>query len=93
MGLGVEIGARRRQTDNAVVVSLREKRVYDADASDPAALDTDASGAGEADLADDADEELDRPPAGAKADLYEGLHDGPVDGDDIDDGPVDKDDV
>jgi GTP-binding protein Era len=73
--------------------SAQAKFGTDADASDPAALDTDASGAGEADLADDADEELDRPPAGAKADLYEGLHDGPVDGDDIDDGPVDKDDV
>ncbi|HEX3118479.1 MAG TPA: GTPase Era [Candidatus Acidoferrum sp.] len=73
--------------------SAQAKFGTDADASDPAALDTDASGAGEADLPDDADEELDRPPAGAKADLYEGLHDGPVDGDDIDDGPVDKDDV
>jgi len=73
--------------------SAQAKFGTDTDASDPAALDTDASGAGEADLPDDADEELDRPPAGAKADLYEGLHDGPVDGDDIDDGPVDKDDV
>ena len=42
-------------------------------------------------LEDDADEELDRPPAGAKADPYEGLHDGPVDEDDIDDGPVGED--
>src|SRR5579872_7482829 len=73
--------------------SAQAKFGTDADASDPAALETDASGAGEADLPDDADEELDRPPAGAKADLYEGLHDGPVDEDDIDDGPVDKDDV
>jgi len=73
--------------------SAQAKFGADADASDPAALETDVSGAGEADLPDDADEELDRPPAGAKADLYEGLHDGPVDGDDIDDGPVDKDDV
>lgn len=73
--------------------SAQAKFGTDADASDPAALATDASGAGEADLPDDADEELDRPPAGAKADLYEGLHDGPVDEDDIDDGPVDKDDV
>jgi GTPase len=44
-------------------------------------------------LEDDADEELDRPPVGAKTDPYEGLHDGPVDEDDIDDGPVDEDDV
>lgn len=73
--------------------SAQAKFGADADASDPAALETDVSGAGEADLPDDADEELDRPPAGAKADLYEGLHDGPVDEDDIDDGPVDKDDV
>jgi len=72
--------------------SAQAKFGTDADASDPAALASGAS-AGEADLPDDADEELDRPPAGAKADLYEGLHDGPVDGDDIDDGPVDKDDV
>ena len=42
-------------------------------------------------LPDDADEELDRPPAGEKADPYEGIKDGPVDEDDIDDGPVDKD--
>jgi len=72
--------------------SAQAKFGTDADASDPAALASGAS-AGEADLPDDADEELDRPPAGAKADLYEGLHDGPVDEDDIDDGPVDKDDV
>jgi GTPase len=44
-------------------------------------------------LPDDADEELDRPPADAKSDPYEGIHDGPVDEDDIDDGPVNKDDV
>jgi GTPase len=61
-------------------------------------LDVDASAPGraalnESELADDADEELDRPPADAKADLYEGIKDGPVDEDDIDDGPVDKDDV
>jgi hypothetical protein len=60
----------------------------DADASAPG-----ESAANEADLPDAADEELDRPPADAKADPYEGLHDGPVDEDDIDDGPVNKDDV
>jgi GTPase len=44
-------------------------------------------------LEDDVDEELDRPPADAKRDPYEGIKDGPVDEDDIDDGPVDKDGV
>jgi hypothetical protein len=63
---------------------------FGADADAPAA---EAAAANEANLPDDADEELDRPPAGAKADPYEGLHDGPVDEDDIDDGPVNKDDV
>jgi GTPase len=48
---------------------------------------------GDAALPDDADEELDHPPADLKHDPYEGLHDGPVDEDDIDDGPIDKDDV
>jgi GTP-binding protein Era len=73
--------------------SAQAKFGTDADESDPASLATDASAAGEADLPDDADEELDRPPAGAKADPYKGLHDGPVDEDDIDDGPLDKDDA
>jgi GTPase len=63
---------------------------FGADAAAPAA---DAAAAHEGDLPDDADEGLDRPPAGAKADPYQGLHDGPVDEDDIDDGPVQKDDV
>ena len=65
----------------------------DAGASNPADLAAGGTTADEADLPDDADEELDRPPADAKADPYEGLHDGPVDEDDIDDGPVDKDGV
>jgi GTP-binding protein Era len=52
-----------------------------------------ASAANETELSDDTDEELDRPPADAKADPFEGLKDGPVDEDDIDDGPVNKDDV
>jgi GTPase len=62
-----------------------------------------ASGADESDTApvkegefvleDDADEELDKPPADAKPNPYEGLHDGPVDEDDLNDGPPDKDDV
>jgi GTP-binding protein Era len=61
-------------------------------------LDAGASAPGEPaadepELSDEADEELDRPPAVAKTDPYEGLHDGPVDEDDIDDGPVNKDDV
>src|ERR1700733_245305 len=63
---------------------------FGADAAAPAA---EAAAADEAELADDADEELDKPPADAKSDPYEGLHDGPVDEDDIDDGPVNKDDV
>ena len=65
----------------------------DAGASNPADLAAGGTTADEADLPEDADEELDRPPADAKADPYEGLHDGPVDEDDIDDGPVDKDGV
>jgi GTPase len=44
-------------------------------------------------FSDDADEERDRPPADLASDPYEGLHDGPVDEDDIDDGPSDKDEV
>jgi GTP-binding protein Era len=63
---------------------------FGADAAAPAA---EAAAADEAELPDDADEELDKPPADAKSDPYEGLHDGPVDEDDIDDGPVNKDDV
>jgi GTPase len=60
----------------------------DADESDRAPVKE-----GEFVLEDNADEELDRPPADAKANPYEGLHDGPVDEDDIDDGPVGEDDV
>jgi len=61
-------------------------------------LDADASAPGgsapdETAPPEDANEELDRPPSDAKADPYEGLHDGPVDEDDIDEGPVNKDDV
>jgi GTPase len=44
-------------------------------------------------FSDDADKELDRPPVDLASDPYEGLHDGPVDEDDIDDGPSDKDEV
>ncbi|MBV9888327.1 MAG: hypothetical protein JO119_17410, partial [Acidobacteria bacterium] len=54
---------------------------------------SDSSAADESELTDDAEEELDRPPADAKEDPYEGLEDGPVDEDDVDDGPVNKDDV
>jgi hypothetical protein len=46
----------------------------DVDASAPS-----ESAAAESNLPDDADEELDRPPADAKVDPYEGLKDGPVD--------------
>jgi hypothetical protein len=42
-------------------------------------LDPNASHASQAELPADVDEELDRPPADAKADPYEGLKDGPVD--------------
>jgi GTP-binding protein Era len=52
----------------------------EADAADLAAdLAVGGAAASEADLPNDADEELDRPPADAKADPYEGLKDGPVD--------------
>lgn len=47
----------------------------------------------DADLPDDADEELDRPPADLKDDPYEGVKDGPVDEGDTDDGPVNKDNL
>ena len=46
-------------------------------------LDTAPVGEGDVVLEDDADEELDRPPADAKPDPYEGLEDGPVDEDDV----------
>jgi GTPase len=73
--------------------SAQSKFDTDANASDPAALAADAFAGDEGNLPEDADEELDRQPAGGRADPYEGLHDGPVDEDDIDDGPLDKDDV
>jgi GTPase len=60
-------------------------------AGDADEIDTAPVGEGDVLLEDDADEELDRPPAGAKADPYEGLHDGPVDEDDFD-GGGDEDD-
>jgi GTP-binding protein Era len=62
---------------------------FGADAAAPAA---EAATDDEADLPDDADEELDRPLADAESDPYEGLHDGPVDEDEID-GGGDEDDV
>ena len=74
---------------------LSENQTHDmnlaiAAAGAPAAVG--GSSADDSELPDDADEELDRPPADAKHDTYEGIKDGPVDEDDIDDGP-DKDDA
>ena len=60
----------------------------DAGASVPSASHSDSAD-DDGEFSDDADEELDKPPADAKADPYEGLKDGPVDEDDIDDGPDD----
>jgi hypothetical protein len=57
----------------------QSKFSVDANEADAADLAVGGAAASEADLPNDADEELDRPPADAKADPYEGLKDGPVD--------------
>ncbi|MBV8514387.1 MAG: hypothetical protein JO260_03715, partial [Acidobacteria bacterium] len=54
---------------------------------------SDSSAADESEFSDDADEELDRPPADAKGDPYGGIEDGPVDEDGIDDGALSKNDA